>query len=217
MKTLIAIPCMDMMPMKFVACLIALQPVGWPCARYFEASSLIYDSRNKLARAAIEADVDRVLWLDSDMEFEPDLMIRLNNRIEEGRDFVSGLYMSRKKPIRPVIFKDIHVEDTPAGKKAVVPSYEDYPENEIFEVEACGFGAVMTTGKLLRDVTEKYGLPFTPVMGYGEDIAFCFRARELGYKVWCDSSIELGHIGTKTYTVDDRTQYPTACEEFKSY
>ena len=46
MKTMIAIPCMDMMPMKFVACLVALQPVGWPCARYFEASSLIYDSRN---------------------------------------------------------------------------------------------------------------------------------------------------------------------------
>jgi len=217
MKTMIAIPCMDMVPARFAASLMELRRVGDPCTACFSMGSLIYDSRNKIARAAIEGGYDRVLWLDSDMEFQPDLMEQLNDWIIDGCYFVSGLYASRKEPIRPVIFKDIHVEDTAEGKKAVVPFYEDYPKEVIFEVEACGFGAVMTTVKLLRDVTEKYGLPFTPAMGFGEDIAFCLRARELGYKLWCDSSIKLGHIGTKTYTVDDRTQYPTACEEFKSY
>lgn len=36
-----------------------------------------------------------------------------------------------------------------------------------------------------------------------EDWAFCQRALDLGFKIWCDFSVKLGHIGTYTYTFDD--------------
>jgi hypothetical protein len=36
-----------------------------------------------------------------------------------------------------------------------------------------------------------------------EDWAFCHRARELGYRVFCDSTVKLGHIGPKVYDWDD--------------
>lgn len=36
-----------------------------------------------------------------------------------------------------------------------------------------------------------------------EDWYFCERARRLGYKVWCDTTIKLGHIGPYEYTWDD--------------
>jgi GT2 family glycosyltransferase len=208
---------MDTVPVKFAASLMALKVVGDPCEKYFGMNSLIYDTRNQIAQTAIREEIDRVLWLDSDMEFEPDLMERLSARIDEGREFVTGLYVSRKEPIRPTIFRSMEILDTEEGRKAIAPTYEDYPESEVFEIDACGFGIVMTTVKLLKDVTEAYGLPFTPVFGYGEDLSFCMRARELGYKIWCDSSIKLGHIGMKVYTVADRRKYPPAEEQFKAY
>jgi len=216
MKTMIAIPCMDMVPARFMASLLALRRVG-KCQNYIGMNSLIYDTRNQIAQTAIREEIDRVLWLDSDMEFEPDLMERLSARIDEGREFVTGLYVSRKEPIRPTIFRSMEILDTEEGRKAVAPVYADYPRDSVFEVASCGFGIVMTTVRLLKDVTGRYGLPFTPVPGFGEDMAFCIRAKELGYPLWCDSSIKAGHIGTRTYTVEDCTQYPTACEEFKSY
>ena len=43
---------------------------------------------------------------------------------------------------------------------------------------------------------------FAPINGVGEDLSFCWRARQCGYKIWCDPSIALGHeirtIITKT-------------------
>jgi hypothetical protein len=36
--------------------------------------------------------------------------------------------------------------------------------------------------------------------GYmGEDFLFCDRARELGFEVWIDPSISLGHMGVQEY------------------
>ena len=216
MKTMIAIPCMDMVPARFMASMLGLRRVG-ECRNYIGMNSLIYDTRNQIAQTAIREGIDRVLWLDSDMEFEPDLMERMSARIDEGREFVTGLYVSRKEPIRPTIFRGMEIRETEEGRKAVAPVYANYPRDSVFEIDACGFGIVMTTVRLLRDMTESYGLPFTPVAGFGEDMAFCIRAKELGYPLWCDSSIKAGHIGQKVYTTEDSTQYPTACEEFKAY
>ena len=36
----------------------------------------------------------------------------------------------------------------------------------------------------------------------GEDFLFCDRARELGYEVWIDPTIKLGHMGIHEYEGD---------------
>ena len=203
MKTMIAIPCMDTVPTRFMTSLLAMRRVG-DCSLVAHMNSLIYDARNQTAREAVKEEFDRVLWLDSDMEFEPDLMERLSARLDEGRDFVSGLYFKRKPPHEPVIYRELGIRDRDDGKQeAYAAPYTDYPESGVFEVEACGFGAVMTTVKMLRDLTERYGLPFTPETGFSEDISFCLRAQETGYRIWCDSGIRAGHIGTKVYGEED--------------
>ena len=100
MKTMIAVPCMDTVPTRFMTSLLAMRKVGEPCIHYFEMSSLIYDARNKIARAAIKEKCERVLWLDSDMEFEPDLMERLSARIDEGRESEEQRVRGRRLRIR---------------------------------------------------------------------------------------------------------------------
>lgn len=188
MKYLVAIPCMDMMHTQFVCSLVGMTLTG-DTEYYFVQNSLIYDARNQVAKKVIESGIDRVLWFDSDMTFARDIAIRLDARLNEGYEYVSGLYMTRKKPYEPCLKKTI---DT---LHATAELYLDYPRGQIFPVAATGFGGCMMTGDLIRRVAEKYGLPFSPILGFGEDISFCVKAASIGAKIYCDSSIRLGHIG----------------------
>lgn len=194
LKTLICIPCMDQVPAAFMRSIMHMRTVG-DVRIGMSVSSLVYDSRNQLANQAIDGGFDRTLWFDSDMTFDADTMERLSARMDEGRDMVSGIYFTRKKPIVPVIYSECGFAQGEDGKMIpAAKSYRDYPKNEIFQVEGIGFGCCMVTVELLKKVKDTYGLPFSPAMGFGEDLSFCGRAIELGAKIWVDSSIKCGHI-----------------------
>ena len=196
MRTLIAIPCMDTIHTLFFSSYLKLKkPEDQETTTAVTVSSLIYDARNTLASLAVNGGYDRVLWLDSDMTFEPDLLSRFHADLDEGREMVCGLFFTRKAPIRPVIYD--RLEDIgPDGQLVNVSHpFEDYPREEIFPVAGCGFGAVMMTTDLIRRVGDAFGAPFVPLPSHGEDFAFCIRARQLGATVWCDSRIKLGHAG----------------------
>ena len=198
-KYMIAIPCFDMFHTDFMLSLLNMVRIGKVYCQVVK-SSLIYDARNTLAKEAIDKGFDRMLWLDSDIVFEPDLMLRLANILDTGVEYASGLYFKRQYPTEPVCFKTItQVQD---GKELVTQAlvYNDYPKDQLFEVDATGFGAVMLEVDLLRRVRDKYGLPFSPQLGLGEDMSFCWRAKQVGAKLYCDSRIKLKHIGSIAYS-----------------
>lgn len=200
MKTLIAVPCMDVCPTLFIKSLVGLRVFG-EVEFSLSVGSLVYDARNKLCEKAIDGNFDRVLWLDSDMVFQSDLFERLSARIDEGRDFVSGLYFTRKGEVTPVIYKSMAIEKLPDGKlKPVAGKYLDYPKDSIFPITACGFGAVMMKTSAIETVRDKFGLPFAPAAGFGEDLSFCLRMTECGMQMYCDSSIKCGHVAYREIT-----------------
>ena len=195
-KYLIAVPCMDSMPTGFVASLVGLNRVGASKVS-FVSNSLVYDARNMLAAEALDTGADRVLWLDSDMRFGPDLMQKLADDMDSGLDYVCGLYFRRVLPITPILSKEIIVRKENGKLKGKSETYTDYPRDSLFEIAASGFGAVMCSTKMLKDVYDVYDRPFDPIPGVlGEDFAFCYRAQGLGYKMYCDSRIKVGHIGS---------------------
>lgn len=202
MKTLICIPCMDMVHTEFMKSLLAMRRPG-DTKIVISQSSLIYDARNNMARQAVKGGFDRVMWLDSDMSFEPDLMERLSARLDEGYDFVSGLYFTRKAPIRPVVYSECgYFENEEGAVSPVAVWYDDYPRDTLFEVKASGFGGVMMTIDCIKAVADKFGLPFAPMLGFGEDLSFCGRLSQTDKKMWVDSTIKLGHVGQGTITED---------------
>lgn len=192
MKTLIAVPCMDMVAAPFAQSLATLDKVG-ECAVAFIIGSLVYESRNTLAKQCITGDYDGVLWLDSDMVFDRDVLTKMLAHAQAGREFVTGLYFRRRPPFTPVLFRDLSVEDN-----AHWEGYEDYPD-ELFEVAGCGFGCCYTSKNLLLDILLNHQTWFTPMVHAGEDVAFCVRARDLGHKIWCDPSIKCGHFGASIF------------------
>ncbi len=202
MKTLIAVPCHDMVHAVFMRSLMEMKKPD-DTAFAVVTNTLIYIARNMIAKKAVENGFDRVMWLDSDMVFPADTMLRLAADMDEGRDFVSGLYFTRKNPVLPCIDEEIHwrVKDGGWVECGATP-YEGYPKESIFQIAGCGFGCCMTSVPLLKKMIEKYGAPFYPLMGMGEDNSFCFRANEDGEKIWCDSRIKAGHVGQFVFDED---------------
>lgn len=197
-RILIAIPSMDTVSVHFCRSLVCLNKLE-ACSVSFVINSLIYSSRNELARQAIEGGYDYVLWLDSDMVFDPDMLYRLLIDLEAGRDIVTGIYFRRVKPYTPVLFSRLEIEDKICWSEGV----ENYPD-ELFEVAGCGFGCVLMRTEVLREISKTCGpIWFSPIGNVGEDCAFCIRARANGRRIWCDPSVKCGHVGHNIITEED--------------
>lgn len=191
MKVFIAVPSMDTLPALFCQSLALLKRAGDTMIG-FEVGSLVYNARNNLARQAIKAEADWVLWLDSDMAFNPDLLQRmLKVCTENDIDFLTALCFRRKPPYTPCLFDRLDK----IGRGASYTALLSVPEGR-FKVGGCGFAGVLLSTDVLISVSAKFdGRMFDPFEGFGEDVAFCWRARQCGYDIWCDSDIEMGHVG----------------------
>lgn len=190
-KLLIAIPSVDYVHFKFSESLSKLMQWltdnGVNYRVEFRGGTLLYMSRDYFVDLAYKwsKGFTHVLWLDSDMVFEPDIFERLYN---DDKDMVCGLFRGRHGKKNLCIFKQL----LPANRFEI----EDVNEfkGQIFEVAGCGFGCVLTTVKLLEAVATEYGSSFMPTKQMGEDVAFCDRVGKLGYKIFCDPMVHVGHI-----------------------
>lgn len=194
-KTMIAIPCFDTIQTTFFESMLGL---ARPQSMVVTArNSLVYDARNMLAEMAMKEGMDRILWMDSDMAFESDLLVRLSNDLDEGRRFVSALCFSRKHPIKPCIYSETGYREIPEEGRRETYSVciDDYPNDDIFQVKGVGLAACLMEVSVIKEVYERFGSPFFPQAGFGEDLSFCRRCDELGIEMWCDSRIKVGHVG----------------------
>ena len=205
MKTLIRLPVGEKHEPCFQSSVLSMRTDGQIEFMQVE-QTLIYEARNIIGKYAAENEFDRIFFLDCDIEFEPDVMKRLAAHMDKGLDMVTGLYVSRKTPIKATIFSEItykELEDEEGAYLPVATYYEDYPKDQLFEIAGAGMGCCMITVDLIKRVQQRFGVPFSPLIGFGEDLSFCRRAKDLGAHIWCDSSIKLKHCGKYMYTEKD--------------
>lgn len=196
MKVFIAVPSMDTVPALFCQSLALLQRAG-DTRIGFEIGSLVYNARNNLARQAVKEEADYVLWLDSDMVFGPDLLQRMLKVVQENKiDFLTAVCFRRKPPYTPCLFDRLEKVSNGASYTALL----SVPEGR-FKVGGCGFAGVLMSIDVIMDVAAKFGgRMFDPIEGMGEDVSFCWKARQCGYDIWADSDITLGHVGQMVVT-----------------
>lgn len=195
MRILIAVPCLDTVHTAFMVSLLKLdKPAGTEIA--VSSASLVYEARNSLAGRAIAGGFERILWLDSDMRFRPDLLTLLSADMDQGHEMVCGLYFTRKDPVQPCVYE--LCRDVPGPRGEMIPTARPFRKipDGLFPVEGCGFGACMMDVKTVCRVGDR---PFFPMDGYGEDLSFCRRAREKGVKIMCDSRVRADHIGLAVF------------------
>lgn len=214
-KILIAVPCMDQVPAQFAHSLATLTSYGIEDTKisiWFNLGSLIYTSRDQIAKKALLDESDLVMWFDSDMVFNPDTLVKMLKFIDEGNDIVTGVYYRRTPPFSPTIFKTMDLNED--GTAFEFNEFDEVPD-EPFEVKACGFGCVLMKSEVFVSVFAKFGQMFTPIANCGEDIAFCWRATQCGYKIIADPSISLGHVGHTIISKDFYKTYQATLNQTK--
>ena len=165
-------------------------------------SSILYISREYLVMAGLQANADYLMFLDSDQTVSMKGIEKLASHLDNGEDIATTLIFRKDPPFHPCVFS--HQELLP--NKQISLKFYDIANQDLskpFYVASSGFGCIM----MKLDIFKKMPQPwFLPAPYSGEDITFMYKAAQMGYKVLCDPTIEVGHYGIKNYTRQDYLQ-----------
>jgi len=194
MKILLGMPTVGSIPTKTVISLLQTAQKGVVEPLIIEGS-LVYTARDTIAHAAVDNDYDYVLYADSDMIFTGDDLKKL---YDHQVGICSGLYVKRHGENENVAYSKVITRRAfPYRKPELIP---DGKTTGFSEIAACGFGFCLIKTSVIKTMFKYYKSLFEPFKGVGEDIAFCIRAKRIGYKTFIDRDVKLGHIGQKIYT-----------------
>ena len=165
----------------------------------FLKSSILYLSRENLAKAAVDAKVDYLMFLDSDQIIQYDTIDRLAYHLEHGEDIVTTLIFRKDPPYQPCIFSS--QKELPNKQIALTfCNLESQDLTKPFYVASCGMGCMMMKTEVFYNIPQPW---FLPRPYTGEDITFIWEATQKGYKILCDPTIEIGHVGFKNFNRED--------------
>jgi hypothetical protein len=159
--------------------------------------TLIANQRAELSLDAMREGCSHLLFIDSDMRFPQDMISRL---LAHDVDIVATNCARRRMPTGPTA--QVYKEN---GDRELVWSM---PESTgLQEVGSVGMGVMLIKAGVFKALSEPwYETPWrSDKRGYiGEDVFFCRKAREAGFKIWIDHDVskEIGHIGTFEFKHD---------------
>lgn len=162
---------------------------------------------------------DWLLMVDADMTFKPDLLERmLEVASPQHVPILGGLCFGggRTSRVFPTVYEEIEID----GKLTLSPA-ADYPRDALVKVGGTGAACLLVHRQVFAALarpwpdgfgTKQDGQPnpypwfVEGLVGpngeqYGEDIAFCKRARQLGIPIHIHTGIKLGHM--KRYQLDE--------------
>jgi len=157
---------------KTTGCLLAAQFSLLQQCRGLDIEALLGEGpyphmdREMVVDAAFKRQCSHLLFVDGDMVFGPDAMLRL---LAHDLDIVGAKYNKR------------------ATGETTVPGCEHI----LAPVPFVPTGFLL----IAMSVIEKIGRPAFSMQGAeSEDVFFCDKAIAAGYQVWCDPTIKVGHI-----------------------
>lgn len=156
--------------------------------------------RNLIAHWAVAYDY--LFCVDSDIVVPKDALVKMLNA---NKDIISGLYIQRI-PDKKIL--EIYLQ-APFG--ATNANFDDVKDSGIFEIAACGMGCCLINSRVIRTMEYPhfvYKSAINHAHTFSEDIYFCFKARELGFTVWADSSIRCEHLGQTTFALPTYSEPP---------
>lgn len=174
-KLAIAIPNTGVIKSQTVFCLCRmLKDFPHEYTVLFKEGSVLHWNREELVKGALNTKCTHLLFLDSDMSFDKDAVLKL---LKRKKDVVGADYRTRKLP----------GENT----ARLLPG-----NGELREAESVATGFMLINLKVFKKITTPW---FFWGQNEGEDYWFCRKVREAGLKVWCDLSVKVLHIGDYAY------------------
>lgn len=160
-----------------------------------EGSCYTHWNRERLVERALQRDYSHVWFVDTDMIFAPDTLDRL---LAHDVDVV-GAYYAVRGGVDGFYSGDSTLKiDKDGALTNLCPPLPSRAFCRANGYPLCG----IPTGMMLirRNAFEKMAPPYfkceRPV---GEDVYFCGNLYLAGVQIWCDPTINVGHIGETVY------------------
>jgi hypothetical protein len=143
----------------------------------------IAQSRNQIAKMALDGGADALLWIDSDQTFPPNGLLRL---LDQNLPFVGATYRMRNPP-HPYTLKLADKSDMAnrLPRVSFLPGGFCLIRREVYEAMPFPW------------YRADYDLdPDQPGVFIGEDVFFCGHARAANFEIHCDLTLtrEIGHV-----------------------
>lgn len=156
-----------------------------PHHKLWAESPYIDWNRNEIWRRMKEIPLsEHLLMIDVDIVFTPEDVEKIEKHLDSGLDIVGGIYLIGKPPKDPCIFERLE------GDYKLTPLKEG-----LNEIDAIGTGFLGINANVIENMPDN---PFSYLkegeITHGEDISFCHRAKQQGFKIWADSEVKLGHL-----------------------
>lgn len=185
-----------------------LEALGYPVRRLFGFSQVDV-ARNRMAMDALNEGFDELMWIDSDIAFEPSSVARLRSH---GLAACCGLYPKKGERMLS--------SSLAMGTERIVLG----AGGGLVEIEHAAAGFLHTRRTVYEEIARRLALPtcerspggpsvpfFLPMVvsdgdGHrylGEDFAFSERLRQAGFRIFADTTIRLQHIGAYGYSWED--------------
>lgn len=159
------------------------------------------EARNQMVAMALQEGADWLLWIDADMVFPPDALIRL---LAHDRDIVGADYRLRAPPY-PKIGLAVNPDD-PLGAPLQLSAVEDAVTTGLVKRAVLGLGLLLVRASVFSGAPGPWfvrgWLPDNarsdnPFGFTTEDSVFCAMARARGIDVWCDLDVsaDVLHVG----------------------
>jgi hypothetical protein len=194
----ICVPVRDLLHSKFAFCLAELvarlvkDNVTYQL--FFQNGSVLPEQRHLLAKSAMAANCEQVLWLDSDMVFPSNIYQLLS---KHNKDAVACYYSTRSEPFRSVAFLD----NRDMTKTLLAKS-------GLHVVNSVGMGIMLTSIDIFKKIPPPW-FSFRYLSSYdsylGEDIVFCELLKEYDYDVFvdADASNHCFHLASLEIKISD--------------
>ena len=163
--------------------------------------SLITRARDTSAAEFLKSEFERLLFIDSDIEFKVSDVIRLWNL---DADIAVGAYRVKKVDSHLTVWKDGKLTDL---DQFIEPVEVDYAGTGFFMVKRHVFEKLIELHPDWEYMEGQKGGrcwaffqdPIEDGIHLSEDYFFCKRSREAGFKIICDPKIHLKHWGSFAY------------------
>ncbi len=155
----------------------------------------ISENRIYIAMQALKNNCTHIFSVDDDQIFPSNTLVQM---LSHGKEIVGCDIKSRTLPpqshVETFEMQELSLQDRLLGKTNL--------PKEFFECKAIGTGVILIDTEVFKKIekpwfsTETYDFGMTKM---GEDYWFCRQARNAGYKIYCDPTINVGHIGDYIY------------------
>ena len=195
---LIAIPIAKYIePQTFKSIYDLIIPEGYKAHFQFFYGYQVDQVRNLIADWIVKGPYDYLFAVDYDISFTPDTLIKLLNH---DVDVVSGIYIQR--------FHDRHVieifEETGQGGFQHIP-WQNIKGKGLVQVGAVGLGCALIKKQVMVDIGYPqfyYRSALDHKDTYSEDLFFCRKALDKGFKIYADTTVLCDHTGSFTHRVN---------------